>query len=59
MSEADIARTEAEKCRRLAAKAADAIEKDALQRMADGWLKLAQANARNGSRTISMKEAAN
>ena len=56
---ADNCRAEAEKCRRLAAKAADAIEKDALQRMADRWLKIAQATARNGGRIISMKEAAN
>jgi hypothetical protein len=55
----DNCRAEAEKCRRLAARAADAIEKDRLQRMADGWLKVAQANARNGGRIISMKEAVN
>ena len=56
----DNCRAEAEKCRRLAAKAADAIEKDALQRMADRWLKLAQANARNsGGRIISVREATN
>jgi hypothetical protein len=38
---------EAEECRRLAAKAADAIEKDALQRMADDWLTRAQASPAN------------
>jgi hypothetical protein len=59
MSEAEIARSEAEKCRRLAASAANAIEKDALQRMADEWLRLAQANVRSGSKTISVKDAAN
>jgi hypothetical protein len=58
MSEADVARTEAEKCRRLAVRAADRIDKDALQRMADEWLRLAQANERNGSKTISIKDAA-
>jgi hypothetical protein len=50
MSEAEIARSEAEKCHRLAASAANAIEKDALQRMADEWLRLAQANVKNGSK---------
>lgn len=59
MSDTDHYRTEAERCRRLAAKSANAIEKDALQRMADEWLRLAQANARNGSKIISVKEAAN
>jgi hypothetical protein len=58
-SEADIARTEAEKCRRLAVRAADRIDKDALQRMADEWLRLAQANVRNVSKTISIQDAAN
>jgi hypothetical protein len=56
---ADNCRAEAEKCRRLAANSADAIEKDALQRMADEWLRLAQANVRSGSKTISVKDAAN
>jgi hypothetical protein len=58
MSEAEIARSEAEKCRRLAASAANAIEKDALQRMADEWLRLAQANVKNGSKIVSIKDAA-
>jgi hypothetical protein len=43
----DNCRAEAEECRRLAAKAADAIEKDALQRMADDWLTRAQASPAN------------
>ena len=61
MSDHDIAhcRTEAEKCRRLVATAVDRIHKDALQRMADEWLRLAQANVRSGSKTISIKDAAN
>ena len=59
MSEAEIAHTQAEKCRRLAAKTVDPIDKHALQRMADEWLRLAQANVRNGSKTISIKDAAN
>ena len=52
-------RSEAEKFRRLAAKAVDPREKDALQRIADGWLKVAQESARNGGRIISIKGAAN
>jgi hypothetical protein len=49
MSEAEIAHTQAEKCRRLAAKTVDPIDKHALQRMADEWLRLAQV--RIGNRT--------
>ena len=53
MSDADVdrCRAEAEKCRRLAARASDPIEKDALQRMADEWLRVAQGSL--------MQEAAN
>ena len=43
MSDAEIARAEAERCRRLAAKTVDPIDKHVLQRMADEWLKLAQS----------------
>jgi hypothetical protein len=35
-------RQEAERCRSLAAKAVDPVERDALQRIADEWLKLAR-----------------
>jgi hypothetical protein len=61
MSDAEVTccRNEAEKFRRLAAKAIDPREKDALQRIADGWLKVAQASARNGGRIISIKGNAN
>jgi len=48
MSEAEIARTQAEKCRRLAAKTVDPVDKHALQRMADEWLRLAQVRTGNG-----------
>ena len=51
VSEADLARyrREAEECRSRAAKAANAIEKESWQRMADEWLKLAQSTlAKNG-----------
>lgn len=61
MLDADITRfrSEAEKCRRLAVKAVDRIDKDTLQRMADEWLRLAQANVRNGCRIISSQGVAN
>jgi hypothetical protein len=61
MLDADIARfrSEAEKCRCLAVKAVGRIDKDTLQRMADEWLRLAQANVRNGCRTISSQGVAN
>jgi len=51
VSEADVARyrREAEECRSRAAKAANPIEKESWQRMADEWLKLAQSTlAKNG-----------
>ena len=61
MSDLEVSscRSEAEKFRRLAAKAVDPREKDALQRIADGWLKVAQESAKNGGRIISIKGAAN
>jgi hypothetical protein len=34
-------RQEAERCRRLAAEAVDAVERDTLLRLADEWMKLA------------------
>ena len=44
MIEADMSfRAAAEECRRLAAKTTDPVEKQELQRIADQWLKLAQA----------------
>ena len=43
MIQADMSfRAAAEECRRLAAKTADPVEKQELQRIADQWLKLAQ-----------------
>lgn len=43
MVQADLSfRAAAEECRRLAAKTANSIEKQELQRIADQWLKLAQ-----------------
>ena len=46
MSDADAARyrRQAEECRRLAAKAVNPIDKEAWQRRADDWLRLAQTN---------------
>ena len=44
MSDVAHYRHEAEKCRSLAAQATDPIEKDALHRMADEWLRLAQGS---------------
>jgi hypothetical protein len=58
-AEVTCCRSEAEKFRRLAAKTVDPREKDALQRIADRWLKVAHASARNGGRIISIKDAAN
>jgi hypothetical protein len=45
MSDADVARyrREAEECRSFAAKMVNPIDKDRLLRIADEWLKLAQA----------------
>ena len=46
MSDDDTARyrTQAQECRRLAAAAANPVDRDLSQRLADDWLKLAQQN---------------
>jgi hypothetical protein len=44
MSDVAQYRHEAERCRSLAAQATDPIEKHALHRMADEWLRLAQSS---------------
>ena len=53
MTEACLSfRAAAEECRRLAAKTTDPVEKQELQRVADQWLKLAQAA---GVRDVSLR----
>ena len=54
MSDADVTRyrREAEECRSLAAKTANRIEKEKWLRMAESWLKLAQARAISREATL-------